>query len=279
MMESIADLINNVTNQFIVRPAGSNSYIGSKGFVFDIIGDEESIFDAEITDHFVEKNYSIQDHISLRPPKFTLSGYVGELNDLFQNSFINALTTVQSLGAIGDYTPSFSLQATQFYQDIAGAASQIGVVLNQATNVYQLITGESNSRQQASYDYFIGLYMNRTLCTVETPWAVWKNMAIESLRIIQKDDNKFISEFSVTFKQIRVVATSSYRPMNFALNGAQQIDPLFMNGRASDSNIPFSFTSGAVGGQAQLDTGATVDTDLLSGGFSLPTLEQLEGAQ
>ncbi len=272
----VKSLINNVVNQFIVKPTGSPGYIGSRGFVFDIIGDENAMFDSDITDHYVEENYAIQDHIALRPAKFTLSGYVGELTDIFQMVFLNILTTIQSLGGIADYTPKFAAQATQVYNAIAGIASQVGTVLNQASNLYQTITGRNtlNSKQQVAYDYFVQLYMNRTLCTVETPWAVWPKMAIESIRILQRDGNKFVSEFSITFKQIRIVSTQSYTPMNLSLSNTEEAQR-WMDGRAADSNVPYSFTAGAVAGQTQLDSGAPVDTDLLSSSFSLPVLASL----
>jgi hypothetical protein len=267
-MDSLPTLVGDVVNKFIVKPTGDDAYVGSKGFVFDVVGDEDVAFDADITDHYIESNYSIQDHIALRPPKFTLSGFIGELNDILANSTLNILTTIQSLAGVAEYTPSFAQQSAQVYGAIAGVVSQVGMVVNQATNLYQSITGAltSNSKQQAAYNYFTNLYMNRKLCTVETPWAVWKEMAIESIRIIQKDSNRFVSEFSITFKQIRIVSTKSYSPE------LPQWAQDFMDGRAADSNVPFSFTAGAIAGQDSLPDGSSVNTDLLSSSFSLPTL-------
>lgn len=272
----ITSLANNIVNQFIVKP---NTSVGINGFVFAVVGDEDAMLDADITDHFVEGNYAIQDHIALRPPRFTLTGYVGELNDILQVSFLNVLTTVQSLGAIDAYTPSFSAQATQVYNKISNVASRGAVILNQVTNMFQTFTGLNTtaSKQQEAYNYFVNLWMSRVLCSVETPWAVWKNMAIESIRILQKDSNKFITEFAITFKQIRTVTTKSYTPLNFAVNGAEGIQQVFEDGRAADSNIPASFTAGAITGQSTLDDGTPVTTDVLSSKFSLPTLAELAG--
>ena len=260
-MNSVADLLSNVVNQFIVRPTGSAGFIGTEGFVFDVIGDEEVSFDADITDHYVESNYSIQDHIALRPPRFTLSGFVGELGDIFSNSFLNILTTVQSMSAIGEYELPFASQATQVYGKIAGIASQVGTVLNQASNAYQVLTGASTStsKQQRAYNYFVKLYTDRTLCQVQTPWAVWSSMAIESIRIVQKADNNMISEFSVSFKQIRIVKTEIYDPN---LNSGMQA--VFDAGRSGVYNIPKSFIAGSAPGQDELPTGTPVTFGLLT---------------
>jgi hypothetical protein len=261
---NIADLLNNVVNQFIVTPSGDPGYIGSKGFVFDILGDEEAMFDSDITDHYVEENFSIQDHIALRPPEFMLTGFVGEITDIFQNAFLNILTTVQSMSAVSDYTLQFGAQATQVYNQIAAVASQVGVVLNQAQNVYNTISGPSTTegKQQSAYNKFVDLYMNRTLCTVETPWAVWKNMGIKSIRILQRDKDKFVSEFSVTFKQIRKVSA------------AQVFESVYQGGRVSDYNALPAIVAGSVSGQTVLADGTIVSTDLLSKGFNLPVWAQ-----
>ena len=264
-MRDAIDLINNVVNQFIVKPTGSPGFIGTGGFVFDVMGDEDATFDADITDHYVEDNYSIQDHIALKPPRFTLSGYIGELGDIFQNSFLDILTTVQSMSSIGEYELPFASQATQVYGKLAGIASQIGTVMNQASNAYQVIAGASTatSKQQIAYSYFLNLYMDRTLCQVQTPWATWQNMAIENIRIVQKADNNMVSEFSITFKQIRTVSTEKYTPLNSTFNGETAATANWQGGRSFEDNIPRSFTAG-IAGQGTLNNGIPVNTGLLS---------------
>ena len=280
-MRDAIDLINNVVNQFIVKPTGSSGFIGTGGFVFDVLGDEDATFDADITDHYIESNYAIQDHIALKPPRFTLSGYIGELKDIFQNSFLNILTTIQSMSAIGPYDLVFGSQATQVYGELAGIASQIGTIMNQASNAYHVLTGASTtvSKQQEAYSYFVNLYLDRVLCQVETPWATWQNMAIESIRIVQKADNNMVSEFSITFKQIRTVSTEKYTsiPISATFNGETAATANWQKGRSFEDNIPKSFTAG-IAGQSTLTNGTPVTTGLLSqsGNFgSIPGLAEL----
>ena len=256
----MSTLLDSIVNSFIVKPTGAPGYIGSQGFIFDILGDEEVSLDSDITDHYVEENYAVQDHIALRAPKFTLTGYIGELNDVLQNKFLNILTSIQSMAGIGSYTMSFGAQATQVYNAVASAVSQVTTVVNQAQNIYNTIGNPSTSetRQQSAYNAFVTLYMNRTLCVVETPWATWTDMGIESIRILQRDANKMVSEFSVTFKQIRKVMPT-YTTI------ASQV---WQDGRAAMYTSPYNIVAGDITGQTVLPDGTIVDMNLLKTQFS-----------
>lgn len=210
-LQNIDNLISNVVNQYIVRPTGSISSQGISGFVFDILDDEQVMIDSDITDHFVEDNYAIQDHWAQRPIKFNLTGYVAELTDLFPNASISILTTIQSLNSIGGFFPTFSTQATQFYAKIAGVVAKVGQVVNQIKNVADIVNryGTSATRQQQAYQTFLNIWLARQLCSIETPYGVFQNMAIESIRVTQKGTTKLISDFVISFKQINVVQTRS----------------------------------------------------------------------
>ncbi len=209
LISSIEDSLSNIVNNYIVRPLGGNSTSGINGFVFDIIADEEISLDSDITDHYVEDNYAIQDHWAQRPLRIRVRGYVGELADLFPNTFLGLLTKVQSLSSIGGYFPTFTQQATEAYAKIAGVAAQAGEVINQANNVYSLLTGASTTatKQQNAYVTLSQMWLSRQLCSVETPYGVFNLMAIESMRALQKDETRLISDFEITFKQINVVST------------------------------------------------------------------------
>ena len=264
-MEDLSSLVNSIVNNYIVRPTGGLLSQGVNGFLFDILADEEAMFDSDITDHYVEQNYAIQDHIALRPPKFTLTGFVAELKDVLPIRFTSLSSAVASINLIGEYAQNFALQATQVYKEIVNFDTPSGSPTSQYPSIYQLFSEVSTSAtyQQNAYNYFVNLWMNRVLCTVETPWSVWNNMAIESVRILQRDQNKYVTEFSVTFKQIRTVQTQSIpAPGNFALQGVQEIEQKY-SGNADPYNEPVSFTSGSIAGQTTLPDGTSIDTSLL----------------
>lgn len=209
VIANVQNLVANAVNQYIVRPTGGNPTNGINGFIFDILGEEEITLESEITDHYVEDNYAIQDHIAQRPIRFTAKGYVGEITDLFPNTLLSILTSIQSLNSIGLFLPAFSAQATQVYAKIAGVGNQIGNVISQAKNVYSILTGSSTSatRQQNAYQTFYGFWFKRTLCSVETPFGVLRDMAIERVMPMQAEGTSIISEFTITFKQIRLAQT------------------------------------------------------------------------
>ena len=251
-IQNTQNLISNIVNQYIVKPLGGQDSSGVDGFVFDILEDEEILLDSDITDHYVEDNYAIQDHIALKPLMFTLRGYVAELNDLFSNTTLGLLTNIQSLSTIGGFLPKFSTQATQVYAKAAATLSKVGQVLNQAQNVYDIFFPKSTSatKQQNAYKYFRDLWYNRVLCTVETPYGMFQKMAIESVRALQPGTSRFVTDFSVKFKEIRTVSTISYAatPSVSSQKGRAQLLGNHDNGTTSgraDNNINDLLSSGA----------------------------------
>lgn len=241
---NIGSLISNVVNGAIVRVTGSGSTLfgGVSGFVFDIIDDEEIHADADITDHYIEDNFAIEDHIAIRPVRFMLRGFVGEVSDILQNSAVGILQNITSLASIGGFLPEFAAQSAQTYNKIAGVASKVGNVLNQAQNIYNIFTNANTTaqKQQAAFKYFYDLWRSRTIISVETPFMVFNSMAIESIRAVQKGDSRIIADFVVGFKEIRTVSTKVISPT--------PIEDLLNTSKANISDLttpdmPASFTA------------------------------------
>lgn len=207
LLQQASNLVTSAANQFIVRPLGAPNLTGISGYIFDILDDEEISLDSEITDNYVESNYAIQDHIALKPVKFTLRGYVSELLDSTPNALAAIYTRLKGLQTLGGLAPDFNVQDSQFYTKVNDTVQKVTNVFNQAKSVFQLfnVASTSTNKQQKVYQYFYGLWSTRQLCSVETPFGLFENMAIESVRALQSGDTRFISDFSVTFKQIQVV--------------------------------------------------------------------------
>jgi hypothetical protein len=259
-------LVKNVTDMFIVRPSGKSPIIGAGGFVFDILDDEEVLVESEATDHYVEDNSAIQDHITHRPETFTLRGYVGEITDLFPNTALSILQGVASLGSIGGFAPSFGRQAAQVYSKAQDVAAKVGNVYNQAQNLYDLISPRStaDTRQQKAFQTFYGYRSNRQLLTVETPFANFENMIITSIRARQRGDSRFRSDFAVTFKKMRFAKTRSTVPAESKIKKTVSvtIDSVTMKDRAGEENSPVSY-KGAVTGQSTVN-GETISNTILN---------------
>lgn len=209
VLQTKANLLSQVVNQFIVRPTGNPNLGGVSGFIFDIISSERVQLNSDITDHYVEDNISVQDHIALRPEHFTLRGYVGELNDVLERALISAVTTTQRLSIVNSFIPTFTTQALQLYSQVADVAARVKQGINQAQNLYDLFTQKSTNatKQQRGYNYFKSIWISRQLLTVETPWEIFEDMAIESVSSEQDETTNMVTNFSVTFKRIRTTKT------------------------------------------------------------------------
>lgn len=222
---TLPNLVDNVTSQFIVTPA-DQIIIGVSGFIFSIIGDEEMSLDAEITDSYTETNISYQDQIALRPEQFTLSGYVGELVNSFPNLFTDIITTLQIFGSPPGMGATLNTQDQQYYERLALIAASEASIINTAESIYGLFSGLSTtaSAQQNAFQYFYNLWLSRTLCQVQTPWGTLENMAILNVRARQDETTRLFTSFSVTFKAMRFASTTS-QPTSPATTSQTQASP------------------------------------------------------
>lgn len=97
-------------------------------------------------------------------------------------------------------------------QLLGGAVAQQDAATGQDSSLYQLYqskqpTPPASTRQSSAFLYFRALWSGRQLFSVETPWGIWTNMAILSLRAEQKEDSRYSTDFTVTFKKIRIAET------------------------------------------------------------------------
>ena len=199
--------------------------------VFHYEGEQTATLESDITDHYIENNTAIQDQIALRPEMISTHGFIGEVNDIFPLSLPNNINIVSKLTILSAYTPGLTTtaliaynEAFQLYQIAANAANAaISAVssLNQSNGENVIgssglgagvsnngkISGNQN-KQQTYFQLFYGYWRSRTLFTVQTPWAVFQNMAIKSLRAIQDAETNVITDFEVTFKMIRTAQSA-----------------------------------------------------------------------
>lgn len=205
------DLFVSSFNQYLVAPA---NVFGLGGFVFDIEGETQTNLSTEITDHYLEDNTAIQDHIAVRPKKITLKSYVGELvfrQDPSSGGFIQK--AAQKLTSLSSYAPQLSQAASQIKSgiDARNISNLSNLTLNDTVNYWNLIKNlsQSGSRQQQAYMYFKSLMENKIIVSVQTPFEFVSGMAVESIIAIQTENTKFMSDFSIVLKQIRTVSELS----------------------------------------------------------------------
>jgi len=206
-----------------------------KPILFHYEGENSSTLQTDITDHFVEDNTAIQDQMALRPIEISTHGFIGELNDIpVLPQLAIAKAVASSLNsAVGAFVPGLSTTALITYNQAAQAAAIASTVYQQALSAMASINGSQQTDingiifqspalqnlQQQFYQRFLTYYVNRTLFTVQTPWAVYQNMAIKSLRAIQDDSTRMVTDFEVTFKQMRFASTRTSGTSSSILQG------------------------------------------------------------
>lgn len=223
--------ISDVSNLVLVSPVSQEGFkpqfdeqaLGSS-ILFDYSTEDTIQLSSEITDHFVEDNVSINDHIAIKPEIVTVRGVVAELNQLITQSPLLDRTAIDKLTLINAYQPELTLtalraynQAEQGYRVAVNAKNNVLNTLSSALGRNRNATIESGnltegagsqSKQQIFFTKFYGYWRNRTLFNVQTPWAIFKNMAIQNMQAIQGEDTDTMSDFVITFKALRFAQAS-----------------------------------------------------------------------
>jgi hypothetical protein len=231
--------------------------------VFNYEGENTGTFESDITDNYVEQNFAAQDQIALKPVRITVQGFVGELNNtpgysgsvnVVQSGFSATLSAASKLSLLAAYSPSLYPAALIAYNQAVfaynNAAALVGAAVGAASSLLSVVapgsvspTGETvingntfgkasgQNLQQVMFQNFYGYWFNKILFTVQTPWAIFENMAIERFHSIQAADTNEITDFEVTFKQIRYASTST--------NTAGAVNPANSVGQtAAQASVP-----------------------------------------
>ena len=207
-LQEVSNLSSLVSSQAIVTPLGDPYTIGISGMIFDIVGRVSVKASAEITDHFVEANYAVQDHMALKPLMVTMEGKAAELVNVYQPSLLQRIyTTLTGLIPLAGYAPTFNVQDSQFYAQMNKIAQLGQNIVNTASTAFQIFSAVATlvTKQQSVFQFLLNMRNSRQLCTVETPFAIFENMLIEDLDCEQNEETTKISEFSLRFKQILTV--------------------------------------------------------------------------
>lgn len=192
--------------------------------VFHYEGEQTSTFSSDVTDHFIENNTVIQDQVALKPIIITTNGFIGELNDVPPAALAILQQAATSLTTISAYTPGLSSTALLAYNEAFFLYQTASNLITQAVGAFSSITGggggqnvingsgqttfmKTQTIQQNYYQQFYGYWANRTLFTVQTPWAIFQDMIIMNFRAVQDAETNVISDYEITFKQLRFAST------------------------------------------------------------------------
>lgn len=190
--------------------------------LFNYEGENVAEMSSDVTDHYIENNTSVQDQVSLRPIIVRTNGFVGELNNVAPAALVPVQQLAQKLVSIGAYTPQLSATAALAYSE-AFFAYQIAMnIANTAVSSWSTINGKggqsvingsgitpqpNQTKQQEFFQQFYGYWQKRTLFTIQTPWAIFQDMVIMNLNAVQDPETRVITDFNLTFKQLRFATT------------------------------------------------------------------------
>ena len=231
--------LNALTKRAVIKPATAK---GISGFVFDYDGETEIQLDSDVTDHYVEDNTAVQDHVSLRPRRITLHGYVAELVFRKPAGLLGLLGSAQSgltqLNAyLGVNTPQMAQKIGSAITAATSALNTLNQTVARAQNIIGLFSraGASPTKQQLAYSRLEALWWSRSIVTVETPFAYFRSMIIEALSFSQDPETKTWSEISVTLKEFRTadVGTAKFDSTSFAGRAGQQQAPAVDKGKTT----------------------------------------------
>ena len=174
------------------------------GFLFQTVGDEVVNLQSDITDHYVEDNTSKQDHIALKPITVTISGFIGELNNVVPDELLPVKQALNRLDAIDSYVPSITITARRAF-NTAEQIFSLGTKIKDAGKI--LLKEKIQTKQEQAFNEIYSMWKTRTLFYVATPYGQFERMAIQSMQATQSADSKSISDFSITFKEIKYSST------------------------------------------------------------------------
>jgi len=182
---------------------------GIEGFLMDIPISETVNYNAQITDHYVEDNTFIQDHVAIEPIKITLVGKVAELVVSKPAALAFASAVSERLAPLGVFSPGQRQKATDAIATAAVALSAIDSATAALNDLGGLFSDDlGKNKQQNAFKKFEGWFNTRAIISVETPWRTYTDMIIESWSAEQGEESIYESTFTLNFKQMRFVSTS-----------------------------------------------------------------------
>ncbi|MGL5113579.1 MAG: phage baseplate protein [Flavobacterium sp.] len=238
---------NSLVNQYIVAPVQG---LGIAGFKLSITKIEESEFDSDVTDYFVEDNSSRQNHIALKPEMYTIQGQIGELVYLKIDKVGTLGKATAKLTQLNAYLPTLSDSvslAQAAITDAQTANSVSGYINSSVTtgvDLYQTFKrlNPPSTNQAKGYNYFLALRNARQLISFETPWGFKSNYVIKNFKFTQPEKTDGLSEVVLVMKEYRKAVTRivPFDAAKFQNRAAGQQSSIIDKGTSSGVKVDFN---------------------------------------
>ena len=246
--------------------------------LFDYIQDETSSSEAEITDNWVESNYSLQDHIAIKPRMYRLRGCVGEVVYEDVSRIISQLQSLdQSKHPLLNKTLKLMESPTPWMENTANVVTGLsalapivgnytGAAINVAKQIdssydryYQMWQNFRkqnqlvNKRQKAVYSILMQMLRNRIpvkltslMFDVESQnffKDYFKEGQYEKLYYLQsvsahQGNSAYITDIEVTIKEFRVAVTKTTKANKKQNAGNASTEKTTMSHNGKVNSIP-----------------------------------------
>jgi hypothetical protein len=220
---------------------------GVYGYVFHIVEEDSMTFESDVTDHYVEDNTALQDHIALKPEIVRLRGLVAELHNTPPGGVMGALSgATKALGAVSAYVPGLAAGAQRLYnqaEQVVNTVNKVAGKINDVASAFGLASPADNAQTKA-FNEFRGRWARRETVTVETPWGVMEDMVIMSITARQDNTTRHVTSFEMTFKKIYIAQTET--------------EAANMLGRAGDASAPPTDSGNLAGTEVDRSTAKTL---------------------
>jgi hypothetical protein len=223
--QGISDTVNNAAGKGMTSMSEAQSFLndnisnlvtpqemkGINGWLFDVKKTEQIDNEADITDHYMEDNTVINDHVVRKPIRITLSGYIGELVAR-KSDISNAIPSYlsSSLSTISAYTGEYTSGTIQKMQEVISQSQSYANTVNQAIDKTKDIVKQFKSFPdpaetaiKAAYNSLYAFFLSEDLLTVQTPFGLEDNMKIEKLSMSVPEDSESYTDISITLKKMR----------------------------------------------------------------------------
>jgi hypothetical protein len=207
--------VGDYLNKRISAIVSPKSAEGISGWVFDIPKSEQVKISNDITDHYMEDNSFINDHVVRKPIEITLSGLIGELVYKKPSGFGADLSFLSgSLSTIDSYMGDYSPQQLQKQQNLLGEIQKnynfTNQIVQKTSNMIKAFAGDGQEKtlQELAYNDLLSLMEKNQLLKVQTPFAYFESMLIRDITFVQEEDSDSYSDISITLKEMRFAEIS-----------------------------------------------------------------------
>jgi hypothetical protein len=186
-----------MSDRVLVSP-GKGQGIG--GFLFDIAAGEELEVESSINRHYAEGGMLLSDHVTLKPLKLRLKGYVGSLGSKREESGGNIAENPVKRLLSYPLVPGFSLLSAAL---VKGSTALEMLAVTAGTLYRQLTAGfASASSETKALNFFIEAWRQKLPLSVDSEHFRFDNMVIERIIYRQDEVSSFYSSFVVELSQV-----------------------------------------------------------------------------